>query len=195
MMGRPREFDIDTALDSAAGLFWRNGYDRTSLSDLTKAIGITPPSFYFAFKSKEALFKQVLDRYQSGHLGFFAEALNQETPRAVAEGVLYGFANAYTTKPHPPGCLALNNSLPCADDGSDAVRIELAARRKASRIELRKRFKHFQSRGALPADADPDALARYIATIAWGMAVEAQSGASRSELHRTVKQALASWPA
>lgn len=193
-MGRPREFDIDTALDSAAGLFWRNGYDRTSLSDLTKAIGITPPSFYFAFKSKEALFKQVLDRYQSGHLGFFAEALNQETPRAVAEGVLYGLANAYTTKPYPPGCLALNNSLPCAD-GSDAVRHELAERRKTSRIELRKRFKQFQSSGALPADADPDALARYIVTIAWGMAVEAQSGASRSDLHRTVKQALASWPA
>ena len=194
-MGRPREFDIDTALDSAAGLFWRNGYDRTSLSDLTKAIGITPPSFYFAFKSKEALFKQVLDRYQSGHLGFFAEALNQRTPRAVAEGVLYGLANAYTTKSHPPGCLALNNSLPCADDGSDAVRHELAERRKAIRIELRKRFKHFQSSGALPADADPDALARYIVTVAWGLAVEAQSGASRSDLHRTVKQALASWPA
>jgi len=62
-------------------------------------------------------------------------------------------------------------------------------------LELRKRFKHFQSNGALSADADPDALARYIVTIAWGMAVEAQSGASRSDLHRTVKQALASWPA
>jgi hypothetical protein len=137
----------------------------------------------------------VLDRYQSGHLGFFAEALNRKTARAVAEGVLYGLANAYTTKPHPPGCLALNNSLPCAEDGSDAVRRELAERRKASRIELRKRFKHFQSSGALSADADPDALARYVVTVAWGMAVEAQSGASRSDLHRTVKQALASWPA
>ena len=64
-MGRPREFDIETALDTAGELFWRKGYEGTSLSDLTGAIGITPPSFYFAFKSKEALFKQVVDRYQS----------------------------------------------------------------------------------------------------------------------------------
>ena len=74
-MGRPREFDIDKALDTAGELFWRNGYERTSLSDLTEAIGITPPSFYFAFGNKEKLFKQVVDRYQSGHLGFFGEAL------------------------------------------------------------------------------------------------------------------------
>jgi len=193
-MGRPREFDIEKALDTAGELFWRKGYEGTLLSDLTGAIGIAPPSFYSAFGSKEKLFKKVVDRYQSGHLGFFAEALNRATPLAVAEGVLYGLANAYTARPHPPGCLALNCSLPCADDGSDAVRHDLAERRKASRIELRKRFKRFQSIGALPADADADALARYIVTVAWGMAVEAQAGASRSDLHRTVKQALASWP-
>lgn len=193
-MGRTREFDVEKALDTASELFWSKGYDRTSLNDLTEAIGIAPPSFYAAFGSKEKLFQKLVDRYQSGHLGFFAEALNQETPRAVAEGVLYGLANAYTSRPHPPGCLALNGSLPCAGDASDAVRHDLAERRKATRLELRKQFRRFQSSGALPADADPDALARYIVTVAWGMAVEAQSGASRSDLHRTVKQALASWP-
>jgi AcrR family transcriptional regulator len=195
-MGRPREFDIETALDTAGELFWRKGYEGTSLSDLTGAIGITPPSFYFAFKSKEALFKQVVERYQRGQqLGFFAQALTQKTPLAVAEGVLYGLADSYTSKLNPPGCLVLNCSLPCSDETDDSVRHELAELRKASRIELRKRFKHFQSSGALPHDADPDALARYIVTVAWGMAVEAQSGASRSDLHRTVKLALASWPA
>jgi AcrR family transcriptional regulator len=195
-MGRPREFDIEKALDKAGELFWRKGYDGTSLSDLTRAIGITPPSFYVAFKSKEALFKHVVDRYQSRQqLGIFAEALIQATPLAVAERVLYGLADSYTSKLNPRGCLVINSSLPCSDETEDSVRHELAELRKASRIELRKRFKHFQSNGALPADGDPDALARYIVTIAWGMAVEAQSGASRSDLHRTVKQALASWPA
>ena len=194
-MGRPREFDIEKALDTASELFWRKGYEGTSLSDLTGAIGITPPSFYFAFKSKEALFKQLVDRYQCGHLGFLAEAFNQTTPLAVAEWVLYGLADAYTSKPHPPGCLALNCSLPCSDETEGSIRHDLAERRKATRIELRKRFKRFKSSGALPADADPDALARYVLTIAWGMAVEAQSGASRDDLYRTVKLALKSWPA
>jgi AcrR family transcriptional regulator len=194
-MGRPREFDIERALDTAGELFWRKGYEGTSLSDLTESIGITPPSFYFAFKSKEALFKQVVDRYQTGHLGFLNEALNQTTPLAVAERVLYGLADAYTAKPHPPGCLVLNSSLPCSDDAEDSVRHDLAELRNASRIELRKRFKRFKSDGKLPADADPDALAGYVWTVAWGMAVEAQSGASRRDLYRTVKLALKSWPA
>jgi AcrR family transcriptional regulator len=83
-MGRPREFAIEKALDTAGELFWRKGYVGTSLSDLTGAIGITPPSFYSAFGSKEKLFKKVVDRYQSSHLGFFAEALNQETCCAAA---------------------------------------------------------------------------------------------------------------
>ena len=194
-MGRPREFDIDKALDTAGELFWRKGYEGTSLSDLTTAIGITPPSFYFAFKSKDALFKQVVDRYQSGHLGFFAEALNQPTPRAVAERVLYGLADAYTSKRHPPGCLVLNSSLPCSDDRKDSVRHDLSVLRNESRVELRKRLKRFKSSGALPADADPDDLARYVWTVAWGMAVEAQSGASRDDLYRVVKLSLKSWPA
>jgi AcrR family transcriptional regulator len=194
-MGRPREFDIEKALDTAAELFWRKGYEATSLSDLTGAIGITPPSFYFAFKSKEALFKQVVDRYQCGHLGFLAEAFDQPTPLAVAERVLYGLADSYTSKSHPPGCLVLNSSLPCSDNPEDSIRNDLAEIRKAGRIELRKRFERFKSSGALPADADPDALAQYILTVAWGMAVGAQSGASRDDLHRTVKLALKSWPA
>ena len=113
------------------------------------------------FKSKEALFKQVVDRYQRGHLGFFAEALNQTTPLAVAERVLYGLADAYTSKSHPPGCLVLNSSLPCSDNPEDSIRNDLAEIRKAGRIELRKRFKRFKSSGALPADAKPLLQAYY----------------------------------
>ncbi|RKP28214.1 regulatory protein TetR [Syncephalis pseudoplumigaleata] len=194
-MGRPREFDIEKALNTAAELFWRKGYEGTSLSDLTGAIGITPPSFYFAFNNKEALFKQVVDRYQCGHLGFLTEAFDQTTPLAVAERVLYGLAGAYTSKKHPPGCLVLNSSLPCSGNPEDTIRNDLAELRKAGRLELRKRFKRFKSTGALPADVDPDALAQFILTVAWGMAVAAQSGASRDDLHGTVKLALRAWPA
>ena len=137
----------------------------------------------------------MVDRYQCGHLGFLAEAFNQTTPLAVAGRVLYGLADAYTSKAHPPGCLVLNCSLPCSDETENSIRNDLAERRKAGRIELRKRFKRFKSSDALPADADPDALARYVLTVAWGMAVDAQSGASRDDLYRRVKLALKSWPA
>ena len=89
----------------------------------------------------------------------------------------------------------LNSSLPCSGDAEDFIWHDLAERRKASRIELRKRFKRFKSGGKLPADADPDALAQYVLTVAWGMAVAAQSGASRDDLHCTVRLTLKAWPA
>ena len=65
-MGRPREFDVDTALDLALQVFWRNGYEGASMADLTEAMGITKPSLYAAFGNKEELFRKALDRYVDG---------------------------------------------------------------------------------------------------------------------------------
>lgn len=192
-MGRPREFDIEKALDTASDLFWRNGYDRTSLTDLTTAIKITPPSFYFAFGSKERLFERVLDRYVTGHLSFVSEALAQPSARAVAERLLNGFADAYTDPNHPPGCLGLNCSLPCPDD-ADPIRRTLAKMREETKVQVCKRFKRAKASGDLPPDANPEELARFVLLIAWGMAVEAQSGASRKDLRRMVATALKAWP-
>src|ERR1700726_2934058 len=65
VIGRPREFDIDRALERAMELFWRQGYEGTSVADLTRELGLTRPSLYAAFKSKEALFLRALDLYEA----------------------------------------------------------------------------------------------------------------------------------
>jgi AcrR family transcriptional regulator len=62
-MGRPREFDMEKALDKALDVFWRNGYEGASVAELTGAMGINPPSLYAAFGNKEGLFRKALDRY------------------------------------------------------------------------------------------------------------------------------------
>ena len=64
-IGRPREFDTEKALELATALFWRKGYEGTSLSDLTQTLGITRPSLYAAFGNKEALFRLALERYEA----------------------------------------------------------------------------------------------------------------------------------
>jgi hypothetical protein len=74
------------------------------------------------------------------------------------------------------------------------IRRELTQIRQAGRVELAKRFKKAKTSGDLPADADPEGLARFIMTIGWGMAVDAQTGASRKELHRVVETALRALP-
>ncbi len=76
--GRPREFDEAEALDCALELFWRQGYEGTSIADLRTAIGITAPSLYAAFGSKEELYRRVLERYLTGLGRCLVDALREE---------------------------------------------------------------------------------------------------------------------
>ena len=64
--GRPRQFDMDQALDAALNIFWQKGYEGTTLPDLTRAMRINRPSLYAAFGNKQSLFKKVLQRYTTG---------------------------------------------------------------------------------------------------------------------------------
>ena len=81
--GRPREFDVENALDRALEVFWRKGYEGASLEDLTEAMGINRPSLYAAFGSKEELFRLALDRYAEGPAGYVTDALEQPSARSL----------------------------------------------------------------------------------------------------------------
>jgi AcrR family transcriptional regulator len=191
--GRPRAFDIDTALDRALRVFWRKGYAGASLPDLTKAMGINRPSLYAAFGNKEALFRKVLDRYAEGPAVYVRESLCAPTARAVVERLLRGATDLLTSPRNPPGCLMVQGALACGEV-TDAIRRELISRRAAGEAALRQRFERAIADGDLPADADPGDLARYLATVIHGMAVQAAGGATRQELRRVVDIALRAWP-
>jgi AcrR family transcriptional regulator len=191
--GRPRAFDTDKALDCALQVFWQKGYQGTSLTDLTEAMGINRPSLYAAFGNKEALFRKALDRYADGPAAYVSEALKETTARAVVERLLSGTVDLLTDPGTPAGCLTVQGALSCGE-GADAIRQELNLRRAAGEAALRKRLKRAKSEGDLPSDSDPADLARYIITIIRGMAVQAAGGASRDELRRVVRMALRAWP-
>lgn len=103
-MGRPRTFDRDMAITQAMHLFWEHGYESTSLSQLKAAMGngISAPSFYAAFGSKEALFQEVVERYQSSH-GRVTEALFDAhlPPREAIELTLRRSAKMQSETGHP----------------------------------------------------------------------------------------------
>src|ERR1041384_1958854 len=82
-LGRPRDFDMEKALDAALHVFWKKGYEGASLTDLTEAMGINRPSLYAAFGNKEDLFRRALARYSSGPASFFARGLEASTSREV----------------------------------------------------------------------------------------------------------------
>jgi AcrR family transcriptional regulator len=191
--GRPRTFDAEEALDCALKVFWRKGYEGTSLSDLTEAMGINRPSLYAAFGNKEALFRKALDRYISGPAAHIREALEATTARSVAERLLRRTADALTDPRNPPGCLAVQGALSCGE-AAESIRQELCSRRSAGEAALRDRFERAKSEGDLPPGANPADLARYITTVTHGMSVQAAGGASRDELQRIVDTALRAWP-
>jgi AcrR family transcriptional regulator len=192
-MGRPRSFDIDRALDRALVVFWRKGYEGASLSDLTKALGVNRPSLYAAFGDKEALFRKVLDRYLEGPAAYTQEALREPTARAVVERLLLGAADLNTARRNPGGCLMVQGALACGE-AADSIRQELTACREAGEAAMRRRFERAKSEGDLPANVNPADLARYIATVLYGMAVQAAGGASRSQLQRVVEMAQRTLP-
>jgi AcrR family transcriptional regulator len=192
-LGRPRCFDIDRALDRALQLFWRKGYEGTSLSDLTKAVGVNRPSLYAAFGDKEAMFRKALDRYSNGPAAYTQEALKESTARAVVERLLRGAADLNSAPRNPGGCLTVQGALACGE-AAEPVRQELTAHRAAGEAALRRRFRRAKSEGDLPATVNPTDLARYVATIVYGMAVQAAGGASRDQLQHVVEMALRTLP-
>lgn len=192
-IGRPRAFDIDQALDRALEVFWRKGYEGATLGDLTAAMGINPPSLYAAFGNKEGLFRKALGRYEAKHETFWKEALAAPTAREAIERLLKGTAASLGDKRNPPGCLIVQGAL-CGGEECDTVKKELAACRDASVALIRERLKRAKRAGDLPADADPASLARYVATVIHGMAVQAASGASRKDLERVAETALRAFP-
>jgi AcrR family transcriptional regulator len=191
--GRPRAFDADRALDRALAVFWRNGYEGASLPALTRAMGINRPSLYAAFGNKEALFRKAVERYARGPAGYGRKALEKPTAREVVEALLQG-AVALLTKPqNPGGCLMVQGALACGENSS-RVRDELASRRAADVAAIRRRFQRAIDEGDLPARADASGLARFVATVMHGLAVQAASGASRKELVLVKDMVLRTWP-
>ncbi|HEX8910758.1 MAG TPA: TetR/AcrR family transcriptional regulator [Humisphaera sp.] len=191
--GRPREFDTEDALDRALALFWRHGYEGTSLAALTAAVGVTPTSLYAAFGNKEELFKRVVDRYLRGPANYLHRALAEPTARGVAEAALAGAIDMVMNPGHPDGCLLVHGALASHPELAP-IRAELSRHRAGAEAAVRRRFERAVADGELATEADAGRLAAFLMTVIWGMSVQAAGGATRADLERAAATAMACWP-
>lgn len=192
--GRPLSFDRDQAVQRAMLLFWQHGYEATSLSQLTAALGVPPSSIYTAFGDKKGLFLAAVQRYVTGG-PVSASSIIQgaASARKAAQSLLREAAIGYTAAGTPRGCLLASSAISCSPVASDVQQV-LARIRRGIQRELRDKLRQGRQRAELPADTDVDALAAHTMAVIQGMSTLARDGASRAALLRVAEQAMSCWP-
>jgi AcrR family transcriptional regulator len=184
--GRPLSFDRDAALRAAMLLFWRHGYESTSLADLTHAMGITPPSLYAAYGDKKRLFLAAVDVYANGPQNAHQIIRQAGSARDAAQGMLMAAAVGYTGADTPPGCLLATGAISCSASARD-VQQALAAIRLGITQALAQRM---AAEGIMQAQT----RAAHVMAVIQGLSTLARDGGTRDELLAVVDMTMAAWP-
>jgi AcrR family transcriptional regulator len=192
--GRPRSFDREWALRRAMELFWARGYDGVTLEDLQQAMGrISPPSFYAAFGSKDALFCEVVALYQRTVGDRVGQALNASPVRAGVEAMLRAAVDTFLMNEAAPGCLVVFGAPRCTRTNKQAHDHLRSIRAQGPEI-IRRRLARAIDEGELAPDLPVAHIASFYSTFLHGLAVSAGDGASRATLLANVEAAMAAWP-
>jgi len=190
--GRPRSFDRDQALERAMHVFWRQGYEGSSISDLTRAMGINPPSLYAAFGDKERLYLEALGRYQQWRVELIAKRFGEEpTAEAAVRRLLIEAAREFARSDVPRGSMLVFSAMQCP---SDSLEAKLAEHRAGMRPILKARIKRAVVEGELKRATDIEALVDFYRAVFQGMALQARTGASRKRLLAIAQTAMRAWP-
>jgi AcrR family transcriptional regulator len=175
-------------------IFWAQGYEGTTLADLQKAMGgITAPSFYAAFGSKEDLFREAVELYKETQGTPMSKALAEgATARASVEGILRAAVEHVCGHDSPRGCMMVLAAVNCAAANKgveDFLREQRSLREKA----LKQRLRRGVAEGDVPASVDVNGLVTFYTSVLDGMAMRARDGASRKALGDIAKYAMAAW--
>jgi TetR/AcrR family transcriptional regulator, copper-responsive repressor len=195
--GRPRSFDRGEALTRATMVFWKHGYDATSVAHLTEAMGIGAPSMYAAFGDKRALFEEALAYYMKTYGSFmarlFEDRFEEKSVRAAIARLLRDAAAMFTSSDHPRGCMLITAATNCTPESASIAK-RLRDLRSSTVQALEARITGAIESGELPAQVDPRALALYLSAVLQGLSAQARDGASRAELEAIVDTAMRAWP-
>ena len=192
--GRPLSFDREDVLERAMHVFWRQGYETTTIHDLTAAMGITAPSLYSAFGDKEGLYLEAVAYYRARYGGVSSKILDSvRDTRAAMRALLEYMAITMCDPELPSGCMVINSAINCSPHSAHVQNAMVECRAEAHAM-LQARIERGIQQGDVPASTDASALAAFYCTVANGMSLQARDGADCETMNAIIETAMAAWP-
>ena len=175
-------------------LFWARGYEPATLPDLRDVMGpISSGSFYAAFGSKEALFREALDLYSRRHASCLEPLFDPSLAgRAAVEQALQASVDMQTDKNHPPGCLVCSSTANCSPS-ADGVRAFVAQIRARNHRAIRACVDRGIESGDFGSGANAAALAATFNGTLLGISDQARDGVGQDVLHASVNEVMRLW--
>lgn len=189
-MARPKEFNPEEALDRATEVFWRRGYEATSIEDLTTSMGINRGSLYDTFGGKQELFLACMDRYCQGMVASRLSVLNQPGPALqTIRTFIATMLELALSYPERKGCLIANTVM---ELGPREKEIGNRAAKAMGDLEQAffKALTRARDQGELKNGKDPRSLARFLTTMMQGVIVMLKAGTPADALRDTVRTGL-----
>lgn len=191
--GRPKAFNEEQALEKAMLLFWENGYIGTSISDITKALGITAPSLYCSFGDKAALFNQCIDYYLANEACPIVPILKQaKTTKVAFELFLYDTAKRLVQPDKPMGCMLITTTLGNSKQIQE-VQHNIQSKKESYKTLLLQRLQQGIENGDIAPNTPIHEILDFYLTILNGLSIKACDGADLETLNRIIHNAIKAW--
>lgn len=188
-MARPKEFDVDTALQSALEVFWQKGYEATSMQDLVAAMGIQKASLYATFTDKHTLYVTALRRYQQMVLdGLTAQLSKASSPITAVREFLAEVAESVAGREGRRGCFCINANTELASHDTEVAE-QLRAHNQRMEALLAATLERAKSQGELAKKTDCAALATFLLGIVVALNVLGKQRATHQQLQALVEHA------
>ena len=175
--GRPKQFDDNEVLARAMQVFWRKGYDATSLDDLVEAMGIPRQSLYRTFTDKHTLFLRALEYYDQNVTSVILSILTAKGPAINNLRAVFEAWKLAVNSPERMGCLMVNTSTQVPPDDTEVIKI-VEANRKRGAAAFEKTLKRAQKEGDVDPSINPKVASRTVCATVNGLLGMSRTGAS-----------------
>lgn len=192
--GRPREFDRDAALNAAMETFWRKGYMQTTLGDLCAAMGISAPSFYCAFGTREDIFLETVAHYKKQYWDkALVRLMREEDVRTALKNFVEDAVQIYMRPGLPKGCFVDISTMGLLP-GETRIIEALAALDRETEALFRKRLLRAIEAGQLPPESNVRPIVGALIAFMKGVALLARGDMCQAELIEIARRGFALLP-